>query len=135
MFSLPVSQRCSSSSVDLRGSLLPAGPKNCSVAGLGHTAWNELFPLTPRISIWSTRPRTPRTVHMEYLLIEFTVKGWGGVARQRCCTISWRITKPGLDSLVAVELRACFKHVFAVDVSVLQMLAMGTLEGIGQEDC
>lgn len=43
------------------------------------------------------------------------------------------LSELGLDSLVAVELRAWFKHVFAVEVSVLEMLAMGTLEVLGKK--
>lgn len=43
------------------------------------------------------------------------------------------LSELGLDSLLAVELRAWFKHVFAVDVSVLEMLAMGTLEVLGKK--
>ncbi|KAI1873220.1 uncharacterized protein JN550_003473 [Neoarthrinium moseri] len=42
------------------------------------------------------------------------------------------LTELGLDSLVAVELRAWCKRVFAVDISVLEMLAMGTLEALGK---
>ncbi|KAJ4391882.1 hypothetical protein N0V93_005502 [Gnomoniopsis smithogilvyi] len=43
------------------------------------------------------------------------------------------LSELGLDSLLAVELRAWFKHVFAVEVSVLEMLAMGTLEILGKK--
>lgn len=43
------------------------------------------------------------------------------------------LSELGLDSLVAVELRAWFKHVFSVEVSVLEMLAMGTLEVLGKK--
>ncbi|KAI0193448.1 fatty acid synthase S-acetyltransferase [Astrocystis sublimbata] len=38
----------------------------------------------------------------------------------------------GLDSLVAIELRTWWKQVFAFDISVLEMLGMGSLEGLGQ---
>lgn len=43
------------------------------------------------------------------------------------------LSELGLDSLLAVELRAWLKHVFAVEVSVLEMLAMGTLEVLGKK--
>lgn len=43
------------------------------------------------------------------------------------------LSELGLDSLLAVELRAWFKHVFAIEVSVLEMLAMGTLEVLGKK--
>nr|APX44002.1 polyketide synthase [Pestalotiopsis microspora] len=39
----------------------------------------------------------------------------------------------GLDSLVAVELRAWCKRVLGVDISVLEMMAMGTLEALGKK--
>lgn len=38
----------------------------------------------------------------------------------------------GLDSMVAVELRAWWKLVFGLDISVLEMLVMGTLEALGK---
>lgn len=38
----------------------------------------------------------------------------------------------GLDSLVAIELRAWWKQVFAFDISVLEMLGMGSLEALGK---
>lgn len=37
----------------------------------------------------------------------------------------------GLDSLVAVELRAWWRQVFELDISVLNMMSMGTLEALG----
>lgn len=43
------------------------------------------------------------------------------------------LSELGLDSLLAVELRAWLKHVFAVEVSVLEILAMGTLEVLGKK--
>ncbi|XDG09180.1 hypothetical protein ABKA04_008795 [Annulohypoxylon sp. FPYF3050] len=38
----------------------------------------------------------------------------------------------GLDSLVALELRAWWKQVFSFDISVLEMLGMGSLDALGQ---
>jgi aryl carrier-like protein len=38
----------------------------------------------------------------------------------------------GLDSLVALELRAWWKQVFFFDISVLEMLGMGSLDALGQ---
>ncbi|RYP65435.1 hypothetical protein DL771_008307 [Monosporascus sp. 5C6A] len=38
----------------------------------------------------------------------------------------------GLDSLVALELRAWWKQVFSFDITVLEMLGMGSLETLGQ---
>lgn len=38
----------------------------------------------------------------------------------------------GLDSLVATELRAWWKQVFAFDISVLEMLGTGSLQALGQ---
>lgn len=37
----------------------------------------------------------------------------------------------GLDSLVAIELRAWWKQAFGFDISVLEMLSMGNLEALG----
>jgi aryl carrier-like protein len=42
------------------------------------------------------------------------------------------LTDLGLDFMVAVELRAWWKLVFGLDISVLEMLAMGTLEALGK---
>jgi acyl carrier protein len=38
----------------------------------------------------------------------------------------------GLDSLVAVELRAWWKLNFGFEISTLEMLSMGTLEALGK---
>ena len=38
----------------------------------------------------------------------------------------------GLDSLVAIELRSWWKQVLKFDISVLEMLGMGSLEALGQ---
>jgi aryl carrier-like protein len=38
----------------------------------------------------------------------------------------------GMDSLVAIEMRTWWKQVFAFDVSVLEMLSMGTIDALGQ---
>ena len=38
----------------------------------------------------------------------------------------------GMDSLVGIELRAWWKQTFGFDISVLEMLGMGTLEALGQ---
>lgn len=38
----------------------------------------------------------------------------------------------GLATLVAIELRAWWKQVFLFDVSVLEMLGMGSLEALGR---
>ncbi|TLD16698.1 uncharacterized protein PgNI_02546 [Pyricularia grisea] len=38
----------------------------------------------------------------------------------------------GLDSLVAVELRACWQLNLGVDVSTLELLSSGTCEALGQ---
>lgn len=43
------------------------------------------------------------------------------------------LSEPGLDLLVAIELRAWFKHVLTIQVSVLEMLAIGTLEVLDKE--
>ncbi|KAI5868187.1 fatty acid synthase S-acetyltransferase [Durotheca rogersii] len=45
---------------------------------------------------------------------------------------SWSLVDLGLDSLVALELRAWWKQVFAFDISVLEMLGMGSLDALGQ---
>ena len=38
----------------------------------------------------------------------------------------------GLDSLVAIELRAWWKQSFGFDISVIEMLAIGSLEALGE---
>ncbi|KAK8074184.1 polyketide synthase [Apiospora phragmitis] len=46
--------------------------------------------------------------------------------------IALGLAELGLDSLVAVELRAWCKAMFTVEISVLEMLAMGTLGALGK---
>ena len=44
---------------------------------------------------------------------------------------SMALADMGLDSLIAIELRAWCKKAFGFDVSVLEMLGMGNLEALG----
>jgi NADP-dependent 3-hydroxy acid dehydrogenase YdfG/acyl carrier protein len=46
--------------------------------------------------------------------------------------ISLSLTELGMDSLIAVEMRAWWKQTFGFDISVLEMLGMGTLEALGK---
>lgn len=46
--------------------------------------------------------------------------------------ISLPLVDLGLDSLVALELRAWWKQVFGTDITVLEMLGMGSLDALGQ---
>lgn len=46
--------------------------------------------------------------------------------------ISASLAALGMDSLVAIEMRAWWKQTFGFDVSVLEMLGMGTLEALGK---
>lgn len=46
--------------------------------------------------------------------------------------ITLGLTELGLDSMVAVEMRAWWKQAFGFEISVLEMLAMGTLDALGK---
>ncbi|TGO20105.1 hypothetical protein BTUL_0001g01140 [Botrytis tulipae] len=50
---------------------------------------------------------------------------------ERDLNISLALADLGLDSLVAIELRAWWKQAFGFDISVLEMLNMGNLEALG----
>ncbi len=39
----------------------------------------------------------------------------------------------GMDSLIAIEMRSWWKQVFGFDISVLEMLGMGTLDALGAQ--
>ncbi|RYP78429.1 hypothetical protein DL771_000614 [Monosporascus sp. 5C6A] len=47
--------------------------------------------------------------------------------------IALSLAELGLDSLIAVEIRAWWKQVFGPDISVLEILAMGTLDALGKK--
>lgn len=47
--------------------------------------------------------------------------------------VSLSLAQLGLDSMVAVEMRAWWKQMFGLDLSVLEMLSMGTLEALGKQ--
>ena len=46
--------------------------------------------------------------------------------------ISTSVSELGMDSLVAIEMRRWWRQVFGFDISVLEMLGIGTLEALGQ---
>lgn len=46
--------------------------------------------------------------------------------------VSLSLAQLGLDSMVAVEMRAWWKQMFGLDISALEMLSMGTLEALGK---
>lgn len=47
--------------------------------------------------------------------------------------ISLPVSQLGLDSLVGIEMRNWWRQAFGFDVSVLQLLGLGTLEGLGKQ--
>ncbi|KAG4443875.1 hypothetical protein IFR05_000641 [Cadophora sp. M221] len=47
--------------------------------------------------------------------------------------VSLSLAQLGLDSMVAVEMRAWWKQTFGLDISTLEMLSMGTLEALGKQ--
>ncbi|KAI4159927.1 MAG: hypothetical protein LQ342_006143 [Letrouitia transgressa] len=46
--------------------------------------------------------------------------------------ITLPVDQLGLDSLVGIEMRTWWRQTFGFDISVLQLLGLGTLEGLGQ---
>ncbi len=46
--------------------------------------------------------------------------------------VSLLLAQLGLDSMVAVEMRAWWKQTFGSDISTLKMLSMVTLEALGK---
>lgn len=49
----------------------------------------------------------------------------------RVVDISLSLAAAGMDSLIAIELRRWWKQSFAVDVTVLEIMATGNLRGLG----
>ncbi|KAL7940018.1 hypothetical protein V8C42DRAFT_356517 [Trichoderma barbatum] len=47
--------------------------------------------------------------------------------------VTMSLAQLGLDSMVAVEMRAWWKQMFGLDISVLDMLSKGTLEALGKQ--
>ncbi|PYH37625.1 type I polyketide synthase [Aspergillus neoniger CBS 115656] len=47
--------------------------------------------------------------------------------------VSLPLAQLGLDSMVAVEMQAWWKQMFGLDISVLEMLSMGTLKKLGKQ--
>ena len=46
--------------------------------------------------------------------------------------VSISLSQLGLDSMVAVELRAWYKQMFRLDISILEMMSLGSLEAFGK---
>lgn len=46
--------------------------------------------------------------------------------------VSLKLTDLRLDSLMAIELRRWYKQVLGIEVSVLEILASGTIAGLGE---
>jgi NADP-dependent 3-hydroxy acid dehydrogenase YdfG len=54
------------------------------------------------------------------------------IARQVAIDVSRSLQDIGLDSLVAIEMRSWWKGVFGFDISVLEMLGMGSVLALGE---
>ncbi|EFQ92956.1 hypothetical protein PTT_09821 [Pyrenophora teres f. teres 0-1] len=76
---------------------------------------------------------TPEAVH--FLAQEIGRKLLGLVLRPNDGDVELSLTlvQLGLDSMVAVEMRAWWKQMFGLDISVLEMLSKGTLEALGKQ--
>lgn len=73
----------------------------------------------------------PDSAH--FLAVEIGKKVFSLLLKPEEDLVTWcSLPELGMDSLVAIEVRQWWKAIFEFDISVLEMLGMGTLEALGE---
>ena len=73
----------------------------------------------------------PDSAH--FLAVEIGKKVFSLLLKPEEDLVTWcSLPELGMDSLVAIEVRQWWKSVFEFDISVLEMLGMGTLDALGE---
>ncbi|KAJ5675621.1 polyketide synthase [Penicillium macrosclerotiorum] len=74
---------------------------------------------------------SPESAHL--LAIEIGKKVFGFLLKpEEDLKTSCSLSELGMDSLVAIEMRQWWKTIFGFDISVLEMMGMGTLDALGE---
>jgi len=108
--------------------------KNSNTAGVSTRGNDKLRKFLQEVSAEPELLRQPANIvfiaqQLAAKLCEYTMKT---VDDESEFDISASLQESGMDSLVAIEMRWWWKQYFGFDISVLEMLGMGTFEGLAQ---